>query len=165
MTKGVLLDTSFFIRFLNTNEPLYSNAKGYFGYFIEKKIKINMYISTICIAEYYIKGNFDDLPLKDLRILPFNFYHAVQAAEFARIAFDAKKNGNLEIQDRKIIPNDTKLFAQASKENSIHYYLSADKESYKIYQKIKTYFNNKLDFEFLDLHNSYQETFGFLNFD
>jgi hypothetical protein len=37
MKKSVLLDTSFFIRFLNVNDPLFENADNYFRYFIEKE--------------------------------------------------------------------------------------------------------------------------------
>lgn len=32
MHKSVLLDTSFFIRFLNDKDPLFKNADGYFRY-------------------------------------------------------------------------------------------------------------------------------------
>lgn len=38
MNKGVLLDTSFFLRFLNDQDPLFKNAEGYFKYFIHKEI-------------------------------------------------------------------------------------------------------------------------------
>lgn len=33
--KAVLLDTSFFIRFLNDGDPLFLNADGYFRYFLQ----------------------------------------------------------------------------------------------------------------------------------
>ena len=67
---SVLLDTSFFIRLLNSEDPLHENAKGYYKYFLEEEIK--MKISTISIAEYCVKGDITDLPLKNLMILPFN---------------------------------------------------------------------------------------------
>jgi len=51
MPKGVLLDTSFFLRFLNENDPLFKNADGYFRYFLEKDYSLT--ISTITVAEYY----------------------------------------------------------------------------------------------------------------
>jgi predicted nucleic acid-binding protein len=47
--KAVLLDTSFFLRFLNDDSLLFKNADGYFRYFLQNEIK--MYISTISIAE------------------------------------------------------------------------------------------------------------------
>lgn len=36
--NGVLLDTSFFIRFLNDDDPLFQNALEYFKYFLAEEI-------------------------------------------------------------------------------------------------------------------------------
>ena len=38
MHKSVLLDTSFFIRFLTDEDPLFKNADGYFRYFLKEEI-------------------------------------------------------------------------------------------------------------------------------
>lgn len=38
MTHSVLLDTSFFIRLLNDEDPLHENAKGFFKYFLDNDI-------------------------------------------------------------------------------------------------------------------------------
>jgi hypothetical protein len=62
--KSVLLDTSFFLRFLNDESPLYKNADSYFRYFIQNEI--TMMISTISIAEYCVGGDIHELPLKNL---------------------------------------------------------------------------------------------------
>jgi len=107
--KAVLLDTSFFLRFLNESSPLFKNADGYFRYFLQNDI--DMLISTISIAEYCIGGGIHELPLKNMRIVPFNFNHAQRTGEFAKIAYQAKRTGVLQVSERKIIPNDTKLFA------------------------------------------------------
>ena len=88
MPNGVLLDTSFFLRFLNDKDPLFNNSDGYFRYFIDKEI--SMFISTISIAEYCVGGSVDQLPLKNLKILPFNLEHSKKAGEFARILFQAR---------------------------------------------------------------------------
>jgi len=72
--KAVLLDTSFFLRFLNYSDPLFNNADGYFRYFIKEEII--MMISTISIAEYCVGGDVHELPLRNLQIVPFNFDHA-----------------------------------------------------------------------------------------
>lgn len=133
--KAVLLDTSFFIRFLNDSDPLFKNADGYFRYFLQKEI--TMAISTISKAEYCVGGDVHELPLRNLQIIPFNLDHSKRTGEFARIIFKAKKHGKIEISSRNIIPNDTKLFAQADRENSIEYYLSSDKESLKIFSTLK----------------------------
>lgn len=58
----VLLDTSFFIRLLNEEDPLHNNALGYFRYFLEHDFVIK--ISTIAIAEYCVRGEVSELPLK-----------------------------------------------------------------------------------------------------
>lgn len=91
-----------------------------------------MLISTISIAEYCIGGNLQELPLK-----------------------------NLQINERKIIPNDTKFFAQADCEKTVEFYLSSDKESRKIYNTIKERGNPK--FQFIDLQTPYNESFGILD--
>lgn len=38
MKHSVLLDTSFFIRLLNDEDPLHANAVGYFKYFLQNEI-------------------------------------------------------------------------------------------------------------------------------
>ena len=60
-----------------------------------------------------------------------------------------------------IIPNDTKLFAQADTEKYIEFYLSSDTESIKIYNLLKDYTNPK--FQFINLNTPYNETFGILD--
>lgn len=89
MNSGVLLDTSFFIRLLKENDPLFKNANNFFKYFLQKDIKL--YLSTISIAEYCVKGQIDELPLKNLFILPFNINHAKVAGEFAKVIYEKRK--------------------------------------------------------------------------
>ena len=124
--KAVLLDTSFFLRFLYEADPLFKNADGYFQYFIEKEI--SMMISTISIAEYCVGGEIHELPLRNLQIVPFNLDHAKKAGEFAKIIFHQKDR--LKLKERNIIPNDTKLFAQSDCEKSVEFYLSSDSQSH-----------------------------------
>jgi hypothetical protein len=158
MPEAVLLDTGFFIRLLNPQYPLHENAKGYYKYFLEKDIAL--ICSTISIAEFCVIGGIEDLPLKNLQLLPFNLDHAKHTGEIARIAFEARRNKALETKDRLIIPNDTKLFSQADIENHIKYYLSADSESYKVYNAIEKI--HKLNFQFIDLQIKHNNTFGLL---
>ncbi|WP_304067458.1 hypothetical protein [Pedobacter glucosidilyticus] len=157
--KAVLLDTSFFIRFLNESDPLFKNADGYFRYFLQKEI--TMMISTISIAEYCVGGDVHELPLRNLQIVPFNLDHSKRTGAFAKIVFNAKRNGKIDIANRNIIPNDTKLFAQADCEKSIEFYLSSDSESLKIYDILRQETATK--FQFIDLNTPYNETFGLLD--
>lgn len=155
--KAVLLDTSFFLRFLNDIDPLFKNADGYFRYFIQQEI--TMIISTISIAEYCVGGDVHELPLRNLQILPFNLDHSKRTGEFAKIVFQNK--GKLKLKERNIIPNDTKLFAQADTEKIIEFYLSSDTESSKIYNLLKQESSPK--FQFIDLNTPYNQTFGILD--
>jgi hypothetical protein len=157
MYKAVLLDTSFFLRFLNDDSPLFNNADGYFRYFLRNEIR--MCISTISIAEYCVGGDIDELPLKNLQIIPFNFDHSKKAGEFTKFTFQNKNK--LQFRERNIIPNDTKLFATADVEKSVEFYLSSDTESYKIYRSLKEDLNPK--FQFIDLNVPLGQTFGVLD--
>lgn len=157
---GVLLDTSFFLRFLNDTDPLFRNADGYFRYFLLNEI--DMMISTISIAEYCVGGDIHELPLKNLQIVPFNLNHAKRTGEFAKIVFQAKKSGGLRIGERNLIPNDTKLFAQADCEKPVEFYLSSDTESLKIYNVLRPATQPK--FQFLNLTIPHSQVFGLLDF-
>ncbi len=94
-----MLDTSFFLRFLDELSPLFRNADVYFRYFLEKEIA--MFISTISIAEYCVGGEVHELPLRNLQILPFNLDHSKQTGEFAKIIF--RNKGKLKLNERNII--------------------------------------------------------------
>ena len=155
--KSVLLDTSFFLRFLNDSDPLFKNADGYFRYFLQKEI--SMMISTISIAEYCVGGDVHELPLRNLQVVPFNLDHSKRSGEFAKIIFQNK--GKLKLKERNIIPNDTKLFAQADCEKSVEFYLSSDTESLKMYNLLKQ--EKAPKFQFVDLKVPYNETFGILD--
>jgi hypothetical protein len=119
-----------------------------------------MFISTISVAEYCVIGNINELPLRNLQIIPFNLSHSKRTGEFARTVFD--KKAKLKLQQRNIIPNDTKLFSQADIEPNIGYYLSSDTESKKIYDLLLQ--EDKPKFQFINLNNSFSEVFGVLEF-
>ena len=98
---SVILDTSFMIRLLSASDKLHPNALGYFRYFLEHNIP--MYFSTVSVAEYCVKGDFQDLPFQNIRVLPFNIFHAKEAGRFANTLFSAKTKGLIQIPDRLII--------------------------------------------------------------
>ena len=155
--RAVLLDTSFFLRFLDEGSPLFKNADAYFRYFLEQEI--TMMISTISIAEYCVGGEISELPLLNLQIVPFNLDHSKRTGEFAKIVFQNK--GKLKLKERNIIPNDTKLFAQADCEEAVEFYLSSDIESLKIFNLLKELAQPK--FQFIDLNVPRNQAFGFLD--
>lgn len=116
-------------------------------------------ISTISIAEYCVGGDVHELPLRNLQIVPFNLNHSKRTGEFAKTVFQNK--GKLKLKERNIIPNDTKLFAQADCEKAVEFYLSSDSESQKIYNLLRK--ETPLKFQFIDLNTPYNETFGLLD--
>jgi predicted nucleic acid-binding protein len=121
--KGVLLDTSFVIRLLRTNDVLHPNAKAWFRQLLERRVP--MYLSTISIAEYCVKGSFDELPLRNVRVLPFNIDHARRAGPFTGSLLDQRKQAGSE-DDRAVVISDVKLLAQAEVDVGISHFLTKD---------------------------------------
>lgn len=157
MKHSVLLDTSFFIRLLNEKDDLHENAVGYFKYFLENDVALKC--STISIAEYCVRGSYDELPWKNLQVIPFNFNHGIKTGEYARIVFEEKEL--LSLTNRNIIPNDTKLFAQADLDKSISHFITSDSECQKIHQLLKE--KSRIRFDIINLGTPFSETFGVLD--
>lgn len=158
---SVILDTSFMIRLLSASDPLHSNAKGYFRYFLENEIP--MYFSTISIAEYCVKGDFYDLPFQNIRVLPFNILHAKEAGQFAETLFAARSKGLIDIPNRLIIPNDSKLFAQGAVEKEIRYFVTSDAKSKRNIDILRR--ECAAEIEHLDISAPYNVHFGLLDLD
>lgn len=152
----VLLDTSFFIRLLNRNDPLHENVLGFYRHFLEKGFRLKC--STVSVAEYCVKGSIDELPLRNLEILPFNLDHAVKAGEFANLVFE--KRNTLDLGNRLIVPNDTKLFSQAHSDREISAFATSDKESIKIFDFLKS--AQTVDFEVINIREPYHAVLGIL---
>lgn len=156
INSSVLLDTSFFIRLLNENDPLHKNVLGFYQYFLEKESSLKC--STISIAEYCVRGKVDELPLRHLEIVPFNINHAIKAGEFANAVFTHKNTLNLG--NRLIIPNDNKLFAQAHIEKEVDNFVTSDLECIKIYELLKQNFT--LEFKIINIRNPHTTELGTL---
>jgi len=158
MKHSVLLDTSFFIRLLNPDDPLHKNTLGYFQYYLEKDHPL--ICSTISIAEYCVRGKFDELPWRNLRVLPFNANHAIRAGELAEIVF--RKKDKLFLQNRNVIPNDSKLFAQSDAESTIKEFVTSDVKCQNIIDIIKE--ETPLSFKVVSIRRPFSETYGVLDF-
>ncbi|MDC8001326.1 hypothetical protein POV26_09770 [Aequorivita todarodis] len=159
MKHSVLLDTSFFIRLLNDEDPLHTNAVGYFKYFLENDIVLK--VSTISIAEYCVLGKLEDLPLKNIQIVPFNLKEAEKTGQFANIIFAENKVSEETLIPRAIIPNDSKLFAQADLDKSITHFVTSDIRSKNTLALLKKGINPK--FEIISIDVPFTETFGILD--
>ncbi len=159
MEHSVLLDTSFFIRLLNDQDTLHANAKGYFKYFLENEYTLK--VSTISIAEYCVRGQVDELPLRNIQIIPFNLDQAVRTGEFANAIFTENKTSADKLTPRAIIPNDSKLFAQADLDKSVTFFVTSDSRSKNTYAVLKKRLNP--EFDIIDISKPYNETFGILD--
>lgn len=148
MKKGVLLDTSFFVRMIEPDGPLQAQSIKYFNWFIQHDYEL--VVSTISIAEYCVRGRFNDLPFSVLKVLPFKLMHTEKAGMLALQVFSARSEGSIQLAQRHVIPNDTKLFAQADIEPQIKHYVTSDVRSLKIYQALSK--DSPLNFEFIDLN-------------
>ena len=142
------------IYLLHQNNPLHTQVKAYFQYFLEQKFEI--WISTVSIAEYGVRGSIEDLPILKMKILNFEFSHAKRAAEIAKYLFSLKKNGEIDFS-RLIIQNDTKLFAQADAEN-FDFFATADIRAMHVIQKLKASLNVK--FEVIDINIPHTTVFN-----
>jgi predicted nucleic acid-binding protein len=142
---SILLDTSFCIRLLKSNDPLHQNAKEYFKYFLEQKIEI--YLSSIVVAEYSVKDDANNLPLEFAKIIPFDFFDGKTAGEFHSILINHKDQvANIE---RNVIKDDCKLIAQIFN-RKIQGYITKDKKSFgQIIQPIQI--TKGFSIELLDL--------------
>ncbi|MBL8204882.1 MAG: hypothetical protein JNM09_11685 [Blastocatellia bacterium] len=156
--KCILLDTSFFIRLLNDQDPLHTNTLGYYRHFLEKENRLKC--STISVAEYCVRGKIEELPLKNLEILPFNLRHAVTAGEFANAVFTQRNT--LTLSNRAVIPNDSKLFAQANVETEIDYFATSDTECIKVFNLLNEKFS--LKFKIINIREPFSSVLGILPF-
>ncbi len=159
MKNSVLLDTSFFIRLLNDEGPLHKNARGYYRYFLENDIVLKM--STISVAEYCVLGKLTELPLINIHLVPFNLDHAERTGEFAKILFESNKKSREKLMLRAIIPNDSKLFAQADLDKSVQYFVTSDARSQATYKSLNEILRPK--FRIIDIAEPYGYFFGALN--
>jgi predicted nucleic acid-binding protein len=158
MKLSVLLDTSFFIRLLNDEDQLHENAKGYYKYFLEQGIVLK--VSTISIAEYCVMGKITELPLRNIQIVSFNVDHAKRTGELAKVIFEHNKIEIEKLTPRAIIPNDSKLFAQADLDDAVSYFVTSDTRSKNTFSALKQKVLPK--FELIDVSTPFTESFGVL---
>lgn len=135
MAKAVLLDSGFLIRLMNPNEPLHQVALNLFKKYVTSGVICK--VSTIALAEYGVKGDLHYLPTRYLQYVPFMYNHAEVASVFMRRVIQVKQERGVVIQPRVIIPNDTKMFAQACADAEVFAFVSADAEAKKVYDLLE----------------------------
>ena len=95
--------------------------------------------------------------------LEHDFVIKISTIAIAEVYAEKKKRG-ATIAPRAVVPNDTKMFAQADVEPDINFYGTADVECKKVYDMVKTS-EGKLSFDFIDITIPYTTFFGVLNFE
>lgn len=153
--ESVLLDSSFCIRLLKSDADFHQNAVDYYEYFLENGVE--MYLSTIVVSEYAVGDNPDNLlSLNVFRLLELDYEDAKVAGNFFA---ELKDNKDLrESEQRKVIVNDIKLFAQIHN-RKIGAYITKDRKSLgKMIDPLGK--SHSLKFEFIDLAIPLNEKLG-----
>jgi predicted nucleic acid-binding protein len=153
--KKIFFDTSFFIRLYKEDDPDHQNAKTYYRRFRDSGAEL--FLSTIVAAEFGTGVDIKNLPYKYLTVLPFNLDHASRSSVLARVAFENRKKGAIKLENRVVIPNDTKILAQAE-EIGANLFIARDNNCEKVYKLMKD--NGLLSFEYLDLRTPPTEFFS-----
>lgn len=144
--KTILLDNSFVTRLLKSDDEYHQNVVEYFEYFLENNIAL--LLSTIVVSEYAVADNPDNLlALNVFQLLEFDYGDAKLSGEFYNFLKNDSELRNIE--DRKVIINDLKLFAQIQN-REIDAFITKDRKALlKMIEPLKE--NKGLSFEFLDL--------------
>ena len=141
--RGVLLDTNLLIYLADEQSHFHERAVEFFDLCEEEGVPL--FISTICIAEYLVKGQLSDLPLDFAEVIPFNMEHAEKAGTFARVLFD---KSSVSTGKKQLIWNDLLILAQAAWEKAISHFVTSDKRCIKNYEQLKN--AGLLDFMLID---------------
>ncbi len=72
----------------------------------------------------------------------------------------ARKANEVSVENRLIIPNDAKIFAQAECTPEVRYFVTSDKQSSKLIEKLQEKIGIK--FEHMDINIPYTEKFAIL---
>ncbi|KAF0093349.1 MAG: hypothetical protein E1N59_2943 [Puniceicoccaceae bacterium 5H] len=102
---SVMLDTSFLITLHDRKRPHHETALAYWRWFEENDV--HLYLSSIVVSEYCVKGRVEELPLEDGLPLPFTMRHATKSAKFFAHVHRAKGS------KRDAVKDDLKIIAQA----------------------------------------------------
>jgi hypothetical protein len=97
--------------------------------------------------------------LEKLQIVPFNLNHAQRAGKLASTVYALKKS--LDLPDRRLVSNDTKMFAQADLDDHIDTYVTSDEKCLSVIESLRKH--TTLNFQVINIRTPYNETFGLLD--
>ncbi len=148
---SVILDTGFLISLINKDRPEHEAAKAYYKYFLENEFML--LVPTIVVSEFSIKQPFDQLPLHNFTILPFNYGEAVSCGELNAFYYRKK----LKVGQRDAVKDDFKIIAQAKEQNVTHL-ITEDGNSMKPYcEELKK--EGKVGFDVIPLSAGFDISF------
>jgi len=104
----ICVDTSFLISFADPSRPNHPTAVEYFRHCVGNGHMLCL--STLVVAEFEVGQPVTDLPIGHFHILPFNFRHAVESANYHR---QIKGTAPVDEANRSVVRNDLKILAQA----------------------------------------------------
>lgn len=104
----ICVDTSFLITFADPSRTHHPVAVEYFRHCVGNGHMLCL--STLVVAEFEVGQPTSDLPLGNFQILPFNFRHAVESANYHR---QIKSADPVDQANRSVVRNDLKILAQA----------------------------------------------------
>lgn len=160
MYKTAYFDTGVIIRLLDSNHRHHASALSYLRHLQENGYILR--ISTIAIAEYCVKGSYDDLPTENILPSPFNTMHALKAGAFASVLLEEKSKWVSKKGERSIIKNDASLMAQAECDKA-DCYITFDTESKRLYDILRE--NRQVSFAFWDANNPISNYTGDIPFE
>ncbi len=156
--NSVLLDTSFCIRLMKDTDEFHNQAVAYWEYFMRNKIE--MFISTIVVAEYSVKADSNLLPLKTMRILTFDYFDGKKAGEFHKAILENKEN--LLGLEKAVVKDDCKLVAQMFNKKIDAFVSSDNKAISKIFKPLETTLH--LNLGFIDFRKPVSDISGQFDF-
>ncbi len=154
--KSIILDTGFLINLYSDKFALQNHCKEYYRYFLENKI--DMYVSTISLAEYCVGSSLSDIELDKFRIIPFNIQHCPIAGKFAKHCIHDRDKFLHDI-DRKVVMNDIKILSQAAF-HKIDALITKDVKLEKIINRISSLPESELSIKYLNISRPYTDYFA-----
>lgn len=154
--QSILLDNSFVTRLLKKDDEYHETVLEYFRYFLENNIIL--YLSTIVVSEYAVADDPNNLlALNAFQILEFDYGDAKVSGDY--FAFLKDKEEIRTTEDRKVIINDLKLFAQIQN-RGIDAFITKDRKA--LHKMITPLKEKGLNFEYIDLTIPLKERLGLL---
>ncbi len=148
---SVVLDTGFLISLVDKERSEHETAKAYYRFFLENGFMLM--VPTIVVAEFSIKQSFEDLPLHNFTILPFNYGDAVTCGELNAFYYRQQ----LKAGQRDAVKDDFKIIAQ-TKEQAAAFLITEDASSMKPYcEELKK--EGRIEFDVVPLSEGFDVSY------